>query len=42
MEVDACSYFTVDEAKGRIIALNEDDTRFVASEYKLPDALLAE
>lgn len=40
MEIDASVHFAVDEKNGRIISLNEDDTKFVASEYRLPDTLL--
>lgn len=39
MEIDASVNFAVDERNGRIISLNEDDTKFVASEYQLPNTL---
>jgi len=39
MEIDASVNFAVDEKNHRLISLNEDDTKFVASEYALPDML---
>ena len=39
LRIDASVCFAIDTKNHRIVSINEDDTHFVASEYKLPDIL---
>ncbi len=39
LRIDASVCFAIDTKNHRIVSINEDDTHFVASEYRLPDIL---
>lgn len=39
LRIDASVCFAIDTKNHRIVSINEDDSRFVASEYRLPDIL---